>query len=176
MLATGAYVVVFRILHVLAGIAWGGAVYLFVLYVQPSAAAAGPAGSRFMGELIGKRRMVDGILLLASVTIVAGGFLYWHDWQATGGFADWIESSFGLWMTIGAVSAILAFVIGLLVTRPNVGRMMALGSQIAAGGGEPTPEQGGQMRAIQGRLQAAARTSLALIAVAAFAMSTARYW
>jgi hypothetical protein len=176
MIATSVYMIVFRALHIVASIAWGGAVFLFVVYVQPSAASIAPAGAPFMRELLARRRMVDGILALAATTIVAGGFLYWHDVDVAGSFGDWIESSVGGWLTVGAVSAITAFLIGLTVTRPNVQRMLALGARIAEGGGQPTPEQAGELAATQGRLKLAARVSLGLVAFAGFAMATARYW
>ena len=176
MLATSAYLIVFRIVHVLASIAWGGAVFLFVIYVQPSVAALGPAGAPFLRELLVRRRMTDGIVAMAATSIVSGAFLYWHDWQATGSLGDWVGSTYGLWLTIGAVAAIIALLIGLLVTRPNARKMMALGARIAESGGEPTREQGAEMGATQSRLKLAARASLGLIGVAAIAMATARYW
>jgi hypothetical protein len=176
VLATSVYLIVFRIVHVIAAIMWGGAVFLFVMFVQPSAAATAPASAPFMRELLAKRRVTDVLVTLGATTIVAGGFLYWHDWQVTGSFGDWVSSTFGLWMTIGAVAALLAFGIGVTVTRPNVKRMLALGGQIAQAGGEPAPELARAMQATQARLRRAARTSLALIGVAAFAMATARYW
>jgi uncharacterized membrane protein len=79
VLATSAYMIVFRIVHILAVIAWGGSVYLLVIYVQPSAGAIAPAGTPFMMELLGKRRLVDGLIGLGSVTVIGGLFLYWHD-------------------------------------------------------------------------------------------------
>jgi uncharacterized membrane protein len=100
---------VFRVVHILAAIAWGGAVFLFVVYIQPSAAAIAPAGAPFIRELLAKRRMVDGILTLASTTILGGAFLYWHDWQLTGTFGDWVESTYGAWLTVGAIAALGAF-------------------------------------------------------------------
>jgi hypothetical protein len=176
MLATSVYLIVFRALHIVASIAWGGAVFLFVVFVQPSAASIGPAGAPFMRELLARRRMVDAILTLATTTIVAGGFLYWHDLDVSGSFGDWIGTAYGGWLTFGAVAAIAAFLIGLTVTRPNVRRMLALGARIAEGGGQPTPEQARELGATQARLKVAARVSLGLVAVAAFAMATARYW
>ena len=170
------YLLVFRVIHVLAAIAWGGSVFLMVVYLQPTAAAIAPAGAPFMAELLGRRRLVNGILGLAAATIVGGAFLYWHDWQATGSFSDWVTSTFGAWLTVGAVASILAFLIGLFVTRPAVSRMLALGAQMAQAGGPPAPEQAAEMQAIQARMKNAARTSFALIVVAAFTMATARYW
>jgi hypothetical protein len=176
MAVVSIYMIVFRILHVMAAIAWGGAVFLMVVYVQPSVAAIAPAGAPFMREFLGRRRVVDGILGLAITTIVAGGFLYWHDWQLYGSLGDFLGEPFGLWLTIGMFFALAAFLIGLFVTRPTAGKLTALGAAVAQGGGTPTPEQGAQMQAFQARMKVAARVSLGLIAVAAFTMSTARYW
>lgn len=176
MIATGLYVIVFRIVHVMAAIAWGGSVFLFVMFVAPTAAAIGPAGAPFMRELLGKRNLVRAILTMATVSIVGGAFLYWHDMQQSGGFGDWIGSSFGAWLTIGSLAALLAFAIGLFGTRPNVGRMLALGARIAQAGAEPPEDLVHQLQRVQARTRALARTSLGLIGIAAFAMATARYW
>jgi hypothetical protein len=176
VVSTSVYLIVFRVLHIVASIAWGGAVFLFVVYVQPAAAAIAPAGAPLIRELLVRRRMLDGILALAMTSIVAGGFLYWHDWQLAGSFGDWVESTYGAWLTFGAVAAIAAVLIGLFVSRPTMRRMLAIGAQVAEGGGTPTPEQARELAATQNRLKRAARTSLALIVVAAVAMSTARYW
>src|SRR5438093_4734316 len=109
----------FLIVHILAGIAWGGSVYLLVMYVQPSAAAIAPAGAPLMTELLGKRRLVDGLIGLGSATVIGGLFLYWHDWHLYGGFSNWIDSRFGGAITVGAISAILALGFGVFGTRPN---------------------------------------------------------
>jgi hypothetical protein len=176
VVGTSVYLIVFRVVHILAAIAWGGSVFLFVLYVQPSVAAIAPAGAPFMRELLARRRLVDRILGLAVTTIVGGAFLYWHDWQVSGGFGDWVESTYGAWLTAGALAAIVAFLIGLLVTRPNVGRLLALGARVAEAGPDAPPELTAELHATQARLRTAARASLALIGVAAFCMATARYW
>jgi hypothetical protein len=129
-----------------------------------------------MRELLGRRRLVNAILGLATGTIVGGAFLYWHDWHAYGGLGDFLGSAFGLWLTIGAAAALVAFAIGLFGTRPNVQRMLALGARIAEAGEAAAPELGAELQRVQARLKALARTSLGLVAVAAFAMATARAW
>src|SRR6266511_3701420 len=129
MLAASAYLIAFRIVHVLASIAWGGSVFLFVLYVQPSVAAIAPAGAPFMAELLGKRRLVDVLISLGSATVIGGLFLYWHDWHQYPSFGDWIGTHIGATLTVGAVAAILALVIGILGSRPNVVRLLAMGRQ-----------------------------------------------
>lgn len=169
------YMVLFRIVHIVAGVGWVGSVFLFVVFVQPSAAAIAPAGAPFMAELLGKRRLVDRIIALAMISVTGGLFLYWHDWHAYGTFGTWIGSTFGTMITVGMVTAIVALAIGVRGTRPNVVRMLALGRQIAESGGPPSPEAAAEMGAIQGRLKVFARLSLGLLVLAVLAMSSARY-
>ena len=175
MIATAWYMVIFRLVHILVGVAWVGSVFLLVTQIQPTAAAIAPAGAPFMAELLGKRRLVQRIIGMGIVTIVAGFFLYWHDWHMYSSFGDWIGSTFGLTLTVGAIAAIVAVTIGIVVTRPNVDRMLALMQQIGASQGAPTPELVGQLGAIQARLRLASRGSLVLLVLAVLAMSMARY-
>lgn len=175
MIATDGFMVVLRLIHILAGVLWVGSVFLFVVFVQPSAAAIAPAGAPFMAELLGKRRLVDRIIAIGATAVAAGLLLYWKDWHDAGTFGDWIGSRFGLALTIGALTAILALAVGVTVTRPNVQRLLALGRDVAASGGPPTPEVAAEIGAIQGRLRIYARVSLGLLIVAVLLMSTARY-
>jgi hypothetical protein len=146
------------------------------VYVQPSAAAIGPAGAPFIAELLGRRRLVDRLLLFAAVTIAGGAVLYWRALDAAGSFGDWIGSRFGAVLTVGAVAAIAAFLIGLFATRPSVQRLLALGRQFAGADGAPAPELGVEVQRLQARLKVLARISLGLITISVFAMATARYW
>lgn len=176
MLGASAYLIVFRILHIVAGVAWAGSVFQFVVFVQPSAAAIGPAAGPFMQELLGRRKLVNKILWLAAFTIVGGLFLYWRNWQDAGSLGDWVGTPFGRGLTIGSISAIVAFLIGLLGTKPGVDRLMALGRQAAGAGGGPSPELAQEIQRMQARLGVLARTNLAFVTVAVLTMATARYW
>ena len=175
MLAASTYMAIFRIVHIVAGVIWVGSVFLLVVYVQPSAAAIAPAGAPFMAELLGKRRMIDGIITSAVITVIGGLFVYWRDWQLYGSFGEWVGSTFGLTLTIGALSAIVALGFGAFVTRPNLMRLLSLGRQAAEAGGPPSPEVAAEMAAIQGRLKVVARVSLALLLVSVVLMAVARY-
>ncbi len=109
-------------------------------------------------------------------TIVAGGFLYWHDLQLFDDFGDFLGSAFGLWLTIGAVSALVAFAIGISATKPTIERSLAVGGQIAQAGDAPPPELLQELAALQARGRTLAKWNLTFVTIAAFAMSTARYW
>jgi hypothetical protein len=166
---------VFRIVHITAGVLWVGSVFLLTAFVSPGAAAIAPAGAPLMGELLGKRRVVDRIIGLGVITVVGGLFLYWHDWHLFPSFGDWLTSRFGGSLTIGMVSALIALGIGGSITRPNVRRMLALGAQVAASGAPPAPEVAAELGSIQRRLNVFARVGLGFLVFAVLAMSVARY-
>ena len=54
--------------------------------------------------------------------IIAGGFLYWHDWHEYPSLGDFVGSRFGLTLTIGAISALIAVFIGMVGTAPTIRR------------------------------------------------------
>jgi len=176
MLATSAYLIVFRVLHILAAIAWGGSVFMTVVFLQPTAQTVGPAAGPFMRELLGARKLTDRIIGIAWITIIAGGFLYWHDWHQFPSLGDFLGSRFGLTLTIGAVSALIAVGIGMFATRPAIQRSLMLGGRIAQAGEAPPPELVQELATTQARARLLSRWNLAFIAIAAFAMATARYW
>jgi len=176
LIATSWFFVIFRLIHILAGVAWAGGVFLFVVFVQPSAAAVGPAAGPMMGQLLSVRKLVDRLLMLAATTIAAGLVLYIKLWSEHGSFGDWVGSSYGAGLTIGMIAAIAAASSGLFGTRPNVQRLLALQGQIAASGGPPTPEQAAEVASLQGKLKTLARVGLGLLVIAVAMMATARYW
>jgi hypothetical protein len=150
-------------------------VFRVVLFLQPSAAATGPAGAPFMAELLGKRKLPSRIIELGTITVVAGLILYWIDWHDYPTFGDWISTRFGVALTVGALCAITALGLGIFITRPNVQRLFALGQQVAASGGPPSPEQAAEMGTIQHRLKVWARVGFGFLIVAVLLMSTASH-
>ncbi len=174
MMATDAYMVTLRIVHIVTGVIWVGSLFVVVVFVQPSAAALGSAGAPFMSELR-RRRFVDVVFIDALFTVVAGSFLYWHDWHTYPSFGDWIGSSFGASLTVGALLAISGLGVAAFVTRPTIVRLVSLGRQVAGSGGTPTPETAARIGALQRRLVVAERVSFALVLLAVVAMASARY-
>lgn len=176
MLGLDLYMLVFRLIHIGAGVAWAGSVFFLVVFVQPSARSIAPAGAPFIAELIGRRRLVDRLLAMAAVTIVAGLFVYVRDMNDHGGFGDWVGTSFGLGLTLGGAAALIAFAVGLFGTRPATMRMLALGRQMGASADPPGPEVAQEFQRIQARAGALAKVNLTLVTIAVLLMATARYW
>ena len=174
MLATDAYLVALRIVHITTGVIWVGSLFVVVVFVQPSAAALGPAGAPVMSERR-RRRFVDVVFIDALFTVLAGAFLYWHDWHLYPSFGDWIGSSFGASLTVGAVFAIAGLGVAASLTRPTIGRLVSLGKQVAESGGTPLPDTAAQIGALQRRLVVAERVSFSLVLLAVVAMASARY-
>jgi uncharacterized membrane protein len=174
MPATDAYMVLLRIVHIATGVIWVGSLFVVVVFVQPSAATLGPAGAPFMSELR-RRRFIDVVFIDAVLTVVAGSFLYWHDWHTYPSFGDWIGSRFGASLTVGALLAISGLGVAAFVTRPTIVRLVSLGKQGAESGGAPTPETATRIGALQGRLVVAERVSFSLVLLAVVAMASARY-
>jgi uncharacterized membrane protein len=174
MLATDLPMVLLRIVHIVTGVLWVGSLFVVVVFVQPSAATLGPAGAPFMSELR-RRRFVDVVFIDAVFTVVAGLFLYWHDWHLFPSFSDWTNSTFGKALTVGGLLAIAGLGVAGSVTRPTIRRLVSLGKQVAESGGPPTPETATQIGALQHRLVVAERASFTLVLLAVVAMSSARY-
>ena len=165
--------VVLRIVHILAGVFWVGAAFVTILFLQPTAREVGPAAGPFMAHLAGKKKLVDWVLRAAGLTVLAGLLMYW---RVSGGLdGDWLMSAPGVSLTIGALCAIAAFSLGLSIVRPTILATLAIGREVAARGGPPTPEQGAQLQALQKRGTAVGQVVLPLLVVAVAGMAAARY-
>lgn len=174
MLAADTFMVLLRIVHIATGVIWVGSLFVVVVFLQPSAAALGSAGAPFMSELR-RRRLVDVVFIDAVFTVVAGSFLYWRDWHTYPSFGDWIGSSFGASLTVGALLAIAGLGVAASLTRPTIRRLVSLGRQVAESGGTPSPELAARIGALQHRLVVAERASFSLVLLAVVAMASARY-
>lgn len=168
-----AAMIALRLLHIVLGVYWAGAVFFFVTFLQPSVRDAGPDGMKVMQQIV-RRGYLNILPVIAALTMLAGLVLYWQDAQAMGGV--WMSSGIGRGLTVGAVAAIVGFVVGVFVMRRSTVRAIALAQslpQLPAG-----PERQARMAEIDRLRRRAARSAhwvagLLLIAVAH--MAVARY-
>jgi uncharacterized membrane protein len=167
------YVIVLRIVHILAGVFWVGSAAFFFFFVEPTAKRLGPQAGPVMEELMIRRKVPIFITSSSGLTVLAGVLLYWR--SSDGLDADWITSAPGLAFTVGGLAAIGAFVMGLALIKPAVDRMGALGAEIVASGEPPSPQQGAQLLALETRLRNVGRIDIALLTLAVITMAAARY-
>lgn len=176
MLAAVPFMLVFRFLHIVAGALWVGSAFLFVGFIGPSAAEVGPSAGPLLEVAVKKKKVAKIITWLGMVTVTAGWVMWIRYALERDSLGDWISSTFGLVLTIGGVVATITFFVGYFGVGRNVERLVDLGSQMAAAGGPPSPEQGAEMAALQGELKKHGQIDLVLLLIAVTLMSTARYW
>jgi hypothetical protein len=150
--------------HVLFASLWfGGAVYQ-VRVVGGTLMQAGPAASGFMLALARRGGIGKYFAVMGALTIVFGGIVYGqekvsdHAFDMAGGF---------LWLTLGAIMAVLAYLHGLLVQLPTERKWLAVCNGVK---GAPTKEQGEQMMALGMKLGKGGAVSTAMIGVAMLLM------
>ena len=165
--------IVLRLIHILSGAFWFGAVFTTFVFVQPAVLALGSEGQRAMVHVLRDRRFLDTVLGAAVLTGIAGGILFLKD-------SDGLEPSFvfgaaGIGFTIGAVAGSLALVLFIFVGYPTARRVMAIGSRLEAERRPPTPEELTLLARSQSVLKPLSIVVMVLLAIALAAMATARY-
>jgi len=161
-----------RLVHILAGIFWVGAIFLIAGFLLPTLRATGRAGGRFMQHLMLQRRLPIFLAVAMLLTVLSGFTLYARIAAATHG--AWAGTPPGIAYGVGGLAAILGAVVGMLVSGPAARRMAAIGQRAAQEGG-PSPEQQAEIGQLQGRMLLGSRLVAGFLAVAAGAMAVARY-
>ena len=167
------WLIFLRIIHVGSAMIWFGGAIFGSFFLQPTAQALGQAGQPFMDHLVNRRRMGIFFPIVAGLTILSGAALYWRD--SAGLSTSWITSPTGLGFTIGAIAALVAFVLGFILIGPSVAEQTAVQNELAHGNGEPTEAQRGRLERAARRMQLANRIDLPLLLVAGLSMAVARY-
>ena len=162
-----------RLVHVVLGVFWVGAVTFIAFLLIPSLRAAGPAGGAVM-EQLAARRMHLWLMGAGILTVLSGFGLYWHD---SAGFSSstWLASGPARTFGFGAVMALIAVVLGMAVNSPAASRLGALGARIKAAGRPPSPDELAEIQRLQQRLARASVLQALLLLLAAAAMAVARY-
>jgi hypothetical protein len=176
MIATSAFMLVFRFFHIVSGVLWVGSAFLFVGFIGPSAAELGPAAGPLLDAVVKKRKVAKVITGLGFTTVLAGWVLWLKNMSLYGGLYDWVTSRFGLVLTIGGTLATITAFVGAIGVGLGVERLVDLGNEVAASGGPPTPEQQARIDVLSKGVERHGKVDLTLLMLAVIAMATARYW
>ncbi|HEV2112196.1 MAG TPA: hypothetical protein VGT99_12635 [Gammaproteobacteria bacterium] len=149
-------ILVARAIHILAGVYWAGAMFVFAGSLLPAMRKGAPALVPVMKQ-IGMRTGIAGLL-----TVLAGIYLF-------AALHSQDESLGGKLLGIGAVAAVLAFLIALLVNMP-AGRKLA---KLHAS--PPAKDQERVAAALQARVVLGARLIAGLLGIAVLCMAVFRY-
>jgi uncharacterized membrane protein len=156
-------VLVLRLLHVVGGVYWGGAIFFTVLFLGPAVRDVGPDGARVM-QGIQARGFMRWTPAVALLVILSGLDLMR---RMSGNFQPvWFGTPRGITLSLGTAATIVAFVIGYFVMRPA----MVEAGRLAAEGGDPA-----RVGALRLRATAASRIVGVLLLVAVMTMAVGRY-
>lgn len=167
------WLILLRVAHVGAAMIWFGGAIIGGFFLTPTADALGDKAQLFMDHLMNRRRMGIFFPAAATVTVLAGLALYWHD---SGGFGSaWIQTPTGLGYTVGALAALVSFALGFVLVAPSVAGQTAVRNELAATGNEPTPAQQKRLERADHQMRLANRIDLPLLLTAGLLMAVARY-
>jgi uncharacterized membrane protein len=162
-----------RLIHVLAGVAWAGALVFITVILLPAIHGAGPAGGSVMDQVVRVRRLPIMLMSLAILTVLTGLSLFYLDFTAFG--PAWVHTGPGRTFSLGGALAILGMIVGMSVNTPTAKKLGALTATITANGGPPSPEQAAELGRLQNRLVVAGKFVMVLVLLAVACMGVARY-
>ncbi len=164
-------ILVLRIIHITFGVFWAGSAMLAASFIEPTVRKAGPEGGKFMLGLA-RAGFARAMLGAGVITVLAGLSLYWI---ASGGLRlAWITSAQGLTLGLGGLSALVGLGVGYFLQFRTIARMQAIGGQVQAAGGTPTPEQGAEMAQASQTLRSAGVLNAGLLGFTVLCMAAAQ--
>jgi uncharacterized membrane protein len=162
-----------RVVHVVGGVFWAGAVLFVVHFLEPAVREAGPDGAKVM-QALRRRRYLEVVPVTAILTLVSGYWLYWRLFGRLlpGPGASGPEVALG----VGGLASLVAFVIGITLLRPSALRIGALGAELAQ---TTDPDRKGSLSEevewLRLRMRRSGRWVAALLGVAILGMAIGRY-
>ena len=126
----------------------------------------------FVDEVVNRRKLPIYFITLSTFAVLGGAILYWR--ASSGLNLDWITSPTGLAFTVGGIAALVAWLGGNLLIPKTLGQLIAVGAQMKASDGPPSPELVGRLHTVQEKLRTIGLIDTVLLGVAVVAMASAR--
>jgi uncharacterized membrane protein len=161
-----------RIVHILGGVIWVGSMVFISAFLFPALRDSGPDGAKFAAALQ-RRRFTEIVPAIAVLSMLAGLWLFWQDSVTPG--SGFMRSGPGRAYSTGAVLAIVAFIIGVAVTRPAMMKAMALSESAVSAEQSQREAMLAQAQSLRMRGARFARVIAILLVLAATAMAVGRY-
>jgi len=113
--------IVLRLVHIGSGAMWVGMMAFMTFYLTPALAEVGPDAGKVM-QALQKQKIMIVMPVIALLTIISG---IWMMMRLYAGPSDFAASRMGMALNVGALSAIIAFLIGIIFMRPLMEKAMA---------------------------------------------------
>ena len=164
-------IIALRIAHIASGVMWAGSATLYLFILVPAVKSAGAAGQAFMQKFGPRVSPMMGVA--TTLTVLSGALLYSRFFV---GGIKWIWTTGpGFGFTVGAIAALISYVMGVTIFGPTQGKIGALGAAMANAGGPPKLEQFVEMERLQVYLMKFYRIDFVLLVIAVVTMAVARY-
>ncbi len=165
------FISLLRVLHIFGSVAWiGGGIFL-ISVILPTANEAGADGAKFM-QWVGRTGRLTKLFTAASITTTLAGLILYPSMSypalmSTGDLG-------AIFLTIGAVIGLLAFLHGIFGSGAVARRSAALAKELASRNGPPAPEQIQKGQALGVSMRRHAAMSVTMGALALLFMSAAQ--
>lgn len=169
-----AVVLFLRLMHVVGGVFWVGAMTVFAWFLFPAVRAAGPEGGKVMQQVMAGRNLGRWMGTAAFVTVGSGLILF--GWFAHISRGAWMKTPAAHGYAFGALVALVGLGIGLGIGMRSMMRMQRIAREAVPVSGAPTAEQAAEMQRLQARAATAAKVASTLLLISAAVMGTARYF
>ena len=161
-----------RVVHVVGGVFWAGAILFVVHFLEPAVRDAGPDGAKVM-QALRKHHYLEVVPIVAALTLLSGYGLYWLDFGRVhpGPGASVAELTFA----VGGLTSLVAFVIGVSLLRPSALRIGALGAELAQAPAERQTTLQEEIGRLRVRMRKSGRWVVRLLGIAIITMAVGRY-
>ena len=167
------YLTLLRSIHILTGGFWVGATFYLAWFVLPAVKASGPEGGRFMQKLTGTNKLPLVMTLTSSLNILSGLLMIAN--LSSGFEFVWFNNRHGMLVAAGSTLALIAFLEGILITRPNAEKLNKLSQTIVATGQPPTESQAQLLMGYRSKMIMVVKQSAILLILSLIAMSLVHY-
>lgn len=166
-----AELIVLRLIHVVGGVFWVGSVMFTSFFLMPALMKAGPMVAGPVSAGLQARRMMTWMPTVSILVILSGLRLMMI---VSRGQAHWFEHRSGHVYAIAGSLAIIAFVVGMSVTRPAMTKAAKLGQSMSSDGASKQLIQD-ELNRLQRRGYLGTMAVTWLVILAAVGMAVARY-
>lgn len=167
------YLIILRLVHIVAGVFWAGAAFSLAMFIMPAINTSMPEGGKVMQRMMTVYHFPVYLLTAAALTILSGLLMYAN--LSRGFNMVWIGSPHGIVLTIGALSSIISFLLGIFVNKPRADRMARIGREVMQTGGQPTSSQVAEMTALRQGISSMTKYIAILVLIAVITMAVAKY-
>jgi uncharacterized membrane protein len=166
-------IIILRLIHILSAVFWVGTLLFTAFYLFPALRVIGPAAGPVMAGLQ-KRGFLIALPVSGLVTLLSGVALIWV--VSGGNMSAYSRTSTGRMFTMAGGLAVIAFFLGIAISRPAGGKLMKLTPEMATmpEGPARTAIQT-QIAALQQRVGISTMVISILVIIAAAGMAVARY-